>query len=76
MSAEREIAVSVLRPDGREPCCPLDFGGSHYHCARCDCVTGMYGHYRGGEWLDGKFRKFAKPHMCCPGDCASPEAHR
>lgn len=26
-------------------CCEEDYGGSHYHCANCGEVSGMYGHY-------------------------------
>lgn len=35
ISALEEAADTLLRLEG----------GSHYHCARCDEVTGMYGHY-------------------------------
>ncbi len=28
----------------REPCCTLDFGGTHYHCHYCDEVCGLHGH--------------------------------
>ena len=28
---------------GREPCCEEDYGGSHYHCARCGAVCSMMG---------------------------------
>ena len=29
------------------PCCILaeETGESHYHCAQCDGITGMFGHY-------------------------------
>lgn len=60
----------------RECCDETDFGGSHYHCAHCNGVTGMYGHMSGGAFRDGKFRKHAERHFCCPGDCQNPEAHR
>ncbi len=30
---------------GWRRCCEEDWGGSHYHCAGCGAVTGMYGHY-------------------------------
>jgi hypothetical protein len=30
-------------PDDR--CCSEDYGGSHYHCARCQEVCGSHGHY-------------------------------
>jgi len=29
---------------GRERCCDEDYGGSHYHCAKCGGVCGMMGH--------------------------------
>lgn len=32
-------------------CCEEDFGGSHYHCAKCGKVGGMYGH---AEELNGQ----------------------
>lgn len=59
---------------GRPRCCELDFGGSHYRCGRCNAVTGMYGHYRGGEYRDGRWRSMPS-HFCCPNDCENPEAH-
>ena len=37
----RELSATI----GRDPCCPDDFGGSHYHCAYCGCVCGMMGHW-------------------------------
>jgi hypothetical protein len=30
----REVPLSE-----REPCCPDDYGGSHYHCPYCGCVS-------------------------------------
>jgi hypothetical protein len=60
---------------GRTRCCDQDHGGSHYHCGRCNGVTGMYGHHRGGEYRDGKWRRI-EPHFCCPNNCENPEAHR
>ena len=60
---------------GRPRCCDQDFGGSHYHCARCGAVTGMYGHWEGGRFDGDRFVTF-EAHMCCPDDCAMPEAHR
>lgn len=59
------------RPDlrdrlGREPCCSQDYGGSHYHCARCGAVTGMYGHYTTGVMFDGKWLKLGKETIDLP----------
>lgn len=47
-----DVRAMESTPDVGEPwpnfgharCCEEDYGGSHYHCARCDGVTGMYGH--------------------------------
>lgn len=25
-------------------CCPEDFGGTHWHCGYCGCVSGYQGH--------------------------------
>ncbi len=33
----------MITPDGRNRCCIEDFGGSHYHCAKCNRVTGVMG---------------------------------
>lgn len=68
--------ISTGTVPGGPRCCPEDWGGSHYHCAGCNGVTGMYGHYRGGYFRYGKWVKFAEAHMCCPDRCEKPEAHR
>jgi hypothetical protein len=55
------LPVVASAPPAREPHCPEDTGGSHYHCGRCGRVSSMQGHYsrmHGDEW-----------HFCCPGDC-------
>lgn len=44
--------------------------GSHYHCAQCGGVTGMYGHYNTGRFVDGKWRRFKDGEgrfRCKPG---------
>lgn len=74
-----EVVSSEL--DERPPlaCCGApDYGGSHWHCARCNALTGMYdGHYKDGEFgNDRKWHAYAERHMCCPGNCEKPEAHR
>jgi hypothetical protein len=35
----------------------------------------MYGHWKGGRFDGDRFVTF-EAHMCCPDDCAMPEAHR
>ena len=64
-----------MRDLTRDRCCDRDSGGSHYHCSRCNEVTGMYGHYRGGKWTADGFQPFAESHFCCPDACESPSAH-
>lgn len=47
---------------GRIRCCEDDYGGTHWHCAKCNGVTSMMGHLTSGfryrdEWVefpDGK----------------------
>ena len=52
---------------GRKPCCEQDFGGSHYHCGRCNGVTGMMGHSTVFCKVTGERTLH---HQCCPGNCA------
>jgi hypothetical protein len=33
-----------LHREAHERCCDEDYGGSHYHCARCGAACGMMGH--------------------------------
>ena len=68
------IPLYAGRPRCPEPNCPRPVDDRHYHCARCSGITGMYGHYRGVEWLNGKARAI-DGHMCCPDNCEQPDAH-
>ncbi len=45
----------MITPDGRNRCCIEDFGGSHYHCAKCNRVTGMMGCGEQDELCDALF---------------------
>lgn len=65
-----EDRLAQMKRLGREPCCPEDWGGSHYHCARCSRVSGMYGCYRSVHWNDPTYGKTHKTpgHFCCPKD--------
>ncbi len=43
---------------GRKPHCDQDYGGSHYHCAKCNGVSSMMGHYTTGFRNDGRWVTF------------------
>jgi hypothetical protein len=45
----------------REPCCPDDYGGSHYHCPYCGCVSSYQGHFYGDP-----------PKLDCPPEDKRP----
>ena len=49
----------------RRLCCDQDYGGSHYHCAKCEAVTGMFGHYTNGARIDGRWVKFGEGVFTC-----------
>ena len=44
--------------------------GSHYHCANCNGLSGMYGHYHGLHFVKGKFVK-VEPHFGCSDKCSN-----
>lgn len=53
---------------GREQCCPDDYGGSHYHCVKCGCVSSMLGHHKGECPPENERPEYAKRFVYEPED--------